>query len=150
MCRCFITSLPRLILREERSGNSSARVFPHLALQLEHLRMEHQVNGFMGCDHNIENWWKWLKAMYKIKEPMSRSAAALPVQIVGAFVTDLLLRAFKHSSGFTSSLYEFVTRCQEASLTALSQLPANSALRQALEAILKLLNGQQRHLQLVA
>jgi Transposase DDE domain len=98
----------------------------------------------------IENWWKWLKAMYKIKEPMSRSATALPVQIVGAFVTDVVLRAFKHSSGFTSSLYEFVTRCQEMSLTALSQLPANSALRKALEAILNLLNGQQRHLQLVA
>jgi hypothetical protein len=98
----------------------------------------------------IENWWKWLKSMYKIKEPMSRSATALPVQIVGAFVTDLLLRAFKHSSGFTSSLYEFVTRCQEMSLTALSQLPANSTLHKALEAILNLLNGQQRHLQLVA
>ncbi len=98
----------------------------------------------------IENWWKWLKAMYKIKEPVGRSAQVLPVQIVGAFMTDLLLRAFKHSSGFTSSLYEFVTRCQEMSLTGLSQLPANSALRQALEAILKLLNGQQRHLQLVA
>ena len=75
----------------------------------------------------IENWWKWLKAMSKIKEPMGRSAAALPAQIVGAFVTDVVLRAFKHSSGFTSSLYEFVTRCQEMSLTALSQLPANSA-----------------------
>ncbi len=98
----------------------------------------------------IENWWKWLKSMYKIKEPIGRSATALPVQIVGAFVTDLLLRAFKHSSGFTSSLYEFVTRCQEMSLTAVSQLPQNSALRQALEAILKLLNGQPRHLQLVA
>jgi hypothetical protein len=34
--------------------------------------------------------------------------------------------------------------------TMLSQLPKNSALRQALEAILKLLNGQPRHLQLVA
>ncbi|MCA1617092.1 MAG: IS4 family transposase [Acidobacteria bacterium] len=98
----------------------------------------------------IENWWKWLKAMYKIKEPLSRSAVALPVQIVGAFVTDVVLRAFKHSSGFTSSLYEFVTRCQEMSLAGLSQLPANSALRKALEAILNLLNGHQRHLQLVA
>ncbi len=98
----------------------------------------------------IENWWKWLKAMYKIKEPVGRSVQVLPLQVVGAFVTDLVLRAFKHSSGFTSSLYEFVTRCQEASLTALSQLPANSALRKALEAVLKLLNGQQRQLQLVA
>jgi len=98
----------------------------------------------------IENWWKWLKAMYKIKEPLGRSAAVMPVQIVGAFVTDLVLRAFKHSSGFSSSLYEFVTRCQEMSLTGMSQLPANSGLRKALEAILKLLNGQPRHLQLVA
>ena len=78
------------------------------------------------------------------------TAAALPVQIDGAFVTDVVLRAFNQSSGFTSSLYEFVTRCQEMSLTALSQLPANSALHKALEAILKLLNGQPRHLQLVA
>ncbi|MBA3711271.1 MAG: hypothetical protein H0W76_02345 [Pyrinomonadaceae bacterium] len=98
----------------------------------------------------IENWWKWLKAMSKIKEPLGRGATALPVQVVGAFITDLVLRAFKHSSGFTSSLYEFVTRCQEVSLTALSQLPASSALRTALEAILKLLDGRQRHLQHVA
>ena len=98
----------------------------------------------------IEQWWKWLKAIYKIKEPMGRSANVLPVQIVGALVTDLVLRAFKHSSGFTSSLYEFVTRCQEMSLTALSELPENSALRKALEAILKLLGGHQRYLQLVA
>jgi hypothetical protein len=32
----------------------------------------------------------------------------LPVQIVSAFVTDLLLRAFKHSSGFTLTLPDFV------------------------------------------
>ncbi|MEJ7665289.1 MAG: hypothetical protein WKG07_40075 [Hymenobacter sp.] len=57
--------------------------------------------------------WKWLKAMYKIKgADSSRSAAALPVPIVGAFVTDVVLRAFIRS-GFTGSLYEFVTRCQE-------------------------------------
>jgi hypothetical protein len=98
----------------------------------------------------IELWWKWLKQMFKIKEPLGRSANALPVQIVGAFVTDLLLRAFQHSSGFTSSLYEFVTRCQELSLTSLSQMPATSALRHALEAILKLLETDKRPLQLVA
>jgi|SRR5438874_12117795 len=30
----------------------------HIALQLVDLRMEHQVNRFMGCDYNIElmNW----------------------------------------------------------------------------------------------
>jgi Transposase DDE domain len=98
----------------------------------------------------IENWWKWIKALFKIKEPLGRSEQALPVQIIGAFVTDLLLRAFKQSSGFTSSLYEFVTRCQEASLTALGQIPKGSALRQALEVLLKLLAYPHRPLQLRA
>ena len=98
----------------------------------------------------IENWWKWIKSLFKIKEPLGRSEHALPVQIIGAFVTDLLLRAFQQSSGFTRSLYEFVTRCQEVSLTALDQIPQDSALRRALKAILKLLKCQQRHLELVA
>jgi Transposase DDE domain len=87
----------------------------------------------------IENWWKWVKSMFKVKEPLGRSPNALPVQIVGAFVTDLLLRAFKHSGGFTSSLYEFVTRCQELSLVPIDQLPAESSIRRTLEAVQKLL-----------
>ena len=98
----------------------------------------------------IENWWKWIKLLFKIKEPLGRSEHALPVQIVGAFVTDLLLRAFQQSSGFTRSLYEFVTRCQEVSLVPLTNLPASSALRTALEAILKLIRGTERPLQLAA
>jgi hypothetical protein len=60
--------------------------------------------------------------MFKIKRPIGESENALPVQIVSAFVTDLLLRAFKHSSGFTSSLYEFVNTCQELSLVPLKEL----------------------------
>jgi hypothetical protein len=97
----------------------------------------------------IENWWKWVKQMFKIKRPLGESENALPVQIVSAFVTDLLLRAFKHSSGFTSNLHEFVSCCQELSLVPLKEL-ANTDLRRALEAILKLLGGTERHLQLVA
>ena len=85
----------------------------------------------------IENWWKWVKQMFKIKRPLGESENALPVQIVSAFVTDLLLRAFKHSSGFTSSLYEFVSTCQEFSLVPLKEL-ANNALRRALETISRL------------
>jgi hypothetical protein len=85
----------------------------------------------------IENWWKWVKQMFKIKRPIGESENALPVQIVSAFVTDLLLRAFKHSRGFTSSLYEFVSTCQELSLVPLKEL-ANNALRRALETIFRL------------
>ena len=73
----------------------------------------------------IENGWKWVKQMFKIKRPLGNSGNALPVQIVSAFVTDLLLRAFKHSSGFTSSLYEFVSNCQEFSLVPLKELANN-------------------------
>ena len=100
----------------------------------------------------IENWWKWVKQMFKIKRPLGESENALPVQIVSAFVTDLLLRAFKHSSGFTSSLYEFVSNCQEFSLVPLKEL-TNSALRRALETILKLFgdtSGVKKFLQLAA
>jgi hypothetical protein len=100
----------------------------------------------------IENWWKGVKQMFKIKRPLGESENALPVQIVSAFVTDLLLRAFKHSSGFTSRLYEFVSNCQELSLVPLKEL-TNGALRRALETILKLFDdtrGVKRPLQLAA
>ena len=36
-------------------------VVGHISLQLAHLRMEHQVNRFMGCDYNIEGFWRVLK-----------------------------------------------------------------------------------------
>jgi hypothetical protein len=85
----------------------------------------------------IENWWRWVKQMFKIKRPLGETENALPVQIVSAFVSDLLLRAFKHSSGFTSSLYEFVSTCQELCLVPLKEL-THSALRRALETILRL------------
>jgi hypothetical protein len=100
----------------------------------------------------IENWWKWVKQMFKIKRPLGESENALPVQIVSAFVTDVLLRAFNHSSGFTSSLYEFVSNCQEFSLVPLKEL-ANNALRRALETIFRLFDdtkGAKSTLQLTA
>jgi Transposase DDE domain len=80
----------------------------------------------------IENWWRWLKRLYKVKEPLGRSSNALPLQIVAAFVTDLLLRAFKQSGGFKGSLYEFVTTCRDISLTPICRL---GSLREALLAI---------------
>jgi hypothetical protein len=63
-----------------------------------------------------------------------RSSNALPLQIVAAFVTDLLLRAFKYSGGFNGSLYEFVTTCRDVSLTSICRL---GSLREVLLAIAK-------------
>jgi hypothetical protein len=68
----------------------------------------------------IENWWRWIKRLYKIKEPLGRSENALPLQIVAAFVTDLLLRVCKHAGGFKETLYAFI---RTARLVAL--VPAN-------------------------
>lgn len=69
----------------------------------------------------IENWWRWLKRSYKVKEPLGYNENALQLQIVAAFVTDLLLRAFKHSSGFKGSLYEFVTTCRDLAFVPLNR-----------------------------
>jgi Transposase DDE domain len=79
----------------------------------------------------IENWWKWLKAMLKIKRPLGESATALPLQLTAAFVTDLLWRVFKAFGHFPASLYEFVTRWQELSLARLADI-SDGALRRAL------------------
>lgn len=70
----------------------------------------------------IENWWKWLKRNYKVKEPLGRSENALALQIVAAFVTDLLLRAFKQCGGFKGNLHEFVELCREIFLSPLDRL----------------------------
>jgi hypothetical protein len=90
--------------------------------------------------------------MFKIKRLLGNSENALPVQSVSAFVTDLLLRAFNHSSDFTSSLYEFVSSGQELSLVPLKKL-IHSALLRALKTIFKLFGdtcGVKRPLQLAA
>jgi Transposase DDE domain len=82
----------------------------------------------------IENWWKWIKAMLKIKRPLGESANALPLQLIAAFVADLLWRVFKAFGHFPASLYEFVTRCQELSLVRLTDI-TDGALRRALERV---------------
>jgi hypothetical protein len=33
----------------------------------------------------IENWWRWLKRLYKVKEPLGRRGNALLLQIVAVF-----------------------------------------------------------------
>jgi Transposase DDE domain len=81
---------------------------------------------------SIEKWWRWLKRIYKVKEPLGESENALPLQIVAAFVTDLVLRAFKHCSGFKGTLYDFVKTCREIALIPISGVIGR--MRQALMA----------------
>jgi hypothetical protein len=89
----------------------------------------------------IENWWRWLKRIYKVKEPLGRNENALQLQIIAAFVMDLLLRAFKHCSGFKGTLYEFVTTCRDLAFVPLDRLCDN--LRQALSVVTTLLELSQ-------
>ena len=56
----------------------------------------------------IENWRRWIKRLYRIEEPLGQGENAWPLQIVAAFVTDLLLRVFKHAGGFKGTLYTFI------------------------------------------
>ena len=81
---------------------------------------------------SIEKWWRWLKRIYKVKEPLGESENALPLQIVAAFVTDLVLRAFKHCGGFKGTLYDFVKTCREIALIPVSRVIG--CMRQALVA----------------
>jgi Transposase DDE domain len=90
---------------------------------------------------SIEKWWRWVKRLYKVKEPLGRSENALPLQIVAAFVTDLLLRVFKYSGCFKGTLYEFVRRCRAQSLVPLNRL--GRKLGDALSAASKLLELSQ-------
>jgi len=48
------------ILREEPE-NGDAGLSPPIPLQLLHLRLDHQINGFVGCDCHIEQGFKITK-----------------------------------------------------------------------------------------
>ena len=82
----------------------------------------------------IENWWRWIKGVFKIKEPIARNENGLQVQIITALIADLLFKVFKKVGNFPGTLYEFVVRCQEMSLVPWSNL-ADGPLRRALEII---------------
>jgi IS4 transposase len=81
----------------------------------------------------IENWWRWIKALFKVKRPLGQTANALQLQIIAAFVVDLVWRVFKAFGHLPKSLSEFVTRYQELSLVRVVDVPCG-AFRRALDA----------------
>jgi hypothetical protein len=48
-----MVSLRHPIMAEGAWSSSGARQRLSRPLQFEHLRVEHQINGFLGCDYNI-------------------------------------------------------------------------------------------------
>ena len=72
------------------------------------------------------------------------SENALPLQIVAAFVTDLVLRAFKHCGGIKGALYDFVKTRREIALIPVSGVIGR--MRQALVAAAISLSYSKLHL----
>jgi hypothetical protein len=61
MYKGFIVHLHDLMLHAGDCCGCNAIFAGHIALQLVHRRMAHQVNRFTGCDSNIEGVWRGLK-----------------------------------------------------------------------------------------
>jgi hypothetical protein len=57
-----MASLRHPIMVERSQDGSGMRAWLPLSPQLVHLCVEHQVNGFMGCDYNIEPTFKDARA----------------------------------------------------------------------------------------
>jgi hypothetical protein len=62
------------------------------------------------------------------------SLGANRLHIVAAFVTEMLLRALKHSGGFKVGPYEFVATCRSKLLVPICRL---GSLIEALEAVVQ-------------
>src|SRR5689334_1446685 len=53
----------------------------HIALQLVDLRMEHQVNRFMGCDYNIELVFKRMKQLLRLNQVRSKQCTSVEATV---------------------------------------------------------------------
>ena len=63
----------------------------HIALQLVDLRMEHQANRFMGCDYNIELFFRWVKCVLGCRHLLSQGIDGVRLQVYAAFIASLLI-----------------------------------------------------------
>ena len=70
MCSCFIGLLHPLILMVEPE-NGETGLAPHLPLQLLHLRLDYQINRFVGCDCHIEFNFRDAKQYWGLEDFMT-------------------------------------------------------------------------------
>lgn len=89
-CSCFIGLLHPLILPEEPE-NGETGLAPHIPLQLLHLRLDHQVNRFMGCDCHIELFFRWFKCILGCRHLLSLSENGVRLQVDMALIASLLI-----------------------------------------------------------
>jgi hypothetical protein len=80
------------ILREEPE-NGDAGLSPHIPLQLLHLRLDHQINGFVGCDCHIEFLFRDSKQFTGFADCQARAEAGLECHFNAALATLNLARA---------------------------------------------------------
>jgi hypothetical protein len=80
------------ILREEPE-NGDAGLSPHIPLQLLHLCLDHQINGFVGCDCHIEFLFRDSKQFTGLSDCQARAEAALDFHFNAALATLNLARA---------------------------------------------------------
>jgi hypothetical protein len=69
-----------------RAQNGETGLSLHVPLQLLHLRRDHQVNFFMGCDCHIEVFFRTFKHPFGCRNLRSRSAAHAQLELEWALV----------------------------------------------------------------
>jgi IS4 transposase len=84
----------------------------HLSLQLVDLRMEHQGNGFMGCDYNIELFFKAIQQNLRIKTFLGTSENAVMTQVWAALITYLILAFLRFKAGLGLSFQQLLRLLQ--------------------------------------
>ncbi len=60
----------------EENNDGETALSRHVPLQLLHLRLDRQVNGFMGCDCHIEELHRGLKQLTGSEQCQCRAARA--------------------------------------------------------------------------
>jgi hypothetical protein len=81
-CSCFIGLLHLIILLEEPE-NGETELALHLPLQLLHLRLDDQVDRFMGCDCHIETYHDRLKNIFELERFSGSSVHAIEQDFYG-------------------------------------------------------------------
>jgi hypothetical protein len=74
--------------------------------------MEHQVNCFMGCDYNIELFFKAIKQHLRIKTFLGTSENAVMTQVWVALITSLILAFLRFKAGLGISFQQMVRLLQ--------------------------------------